>query len=75
MKSWTHPNHGTPKSPSLTPSGKPLSNRRIDQLRREGHYGDKQRLAQEFQDSRKKVKPKVVNKMILSRVIYGADEL
>lgn len=72
MKSWTHPSHGNPKSPSFTPKGPPLSNRRIDQLRREGFYGDKAKLAQEFQDSRKKTRAKRAEKKLN---ILGLDQL
>jgi hypothetical protein len=72
MPRWTHPAHGTPKSPSLTPKGKPISNRRIDQLIREGRYGEELRLIQEVKDARKTNKPTTVRKVFK---ILGADDL
>ena len=72
MKRWTHPSHGTPKSPSFIPKGVPLTNRRIDALIREGHYGEELRLRLEAKDLRKKTKTKTVRKVFH---ILGADEL
>jgi hypothetical protein len=72
MPRWTHPNHGTPKSPSLVGRGEPLTNRRIDQYIREGKYGEEMRLAMEKKDAKKKTKPQTVRKVF---VLLGADEL
>jgi hypothetical protein len=72
MPRWTHPNHGTPKSPSLVGRGAPLTNRRIDQYIREGKYGEEMRLFMEQKDAKKKNKPKTVRKVF---VLLGADEL
>lgn len=72
MPRWTHPNHGTPKSPSCIPKGPALTNKKIDQYIREGRYSEELRLALEFKDSLKKTKPKVTRKVF---VILGADDL
>ena len=69
---WTHPNHGTPKSPSLVGRGAALTDKKIDQYIREGKYSEKLRLALKFKDSLKKHKPKVTRKVF---TVLGADDL